>query len=343
MKYFYKIVLIIIFFEIKMVLKFYNILILIIFFLLSNTKRLINKQKKIINIAFPVNNNYINLIYISLVSLLENSDKYTIYNIYIQIGGHFTKSNAELLSNLEKIYFNCFIYLINMHSDFSNAVKGKLDISTYYRLKLPNLCPKLNRIIHIDSDTLILKDLTELYTLNFEGKYILGRLDILVDELDSLGVYTNTYINCGILLIDLYSLRKYNYVDKFLEYIRIHNNYRYLNHHDQTLINFVCHDKIGILRPKFHMWPFKDEKEVLSTNKKFRIRYDEKEFIKDYNDPVIIHYPGYNKNKIKYKSTYNDEYYKYSRIAEERKNNIKFGFFKTIIDYIKHFFQKITF
>ena len=326
-----------------MVLKFYNILILNIFFLLCNTKRIINKQKKIINIAFPVNNNYINLIYISLVSLLENSDKYTIYNIYIQIGGNFKKSNAELLSDLEKIYFNCFIYLINMHSDFSNAIRGKLDRSTYYRLKLPNLCPKLNRIIHIDSDTLILKDLTELYTLNFEGKYILGRLDIIVDELDSLGVYTNTYINCGILLIDLYSLRKYNYVDKFLEYIKIHNNYRYLNHHDQTLINYVCHDKIGILRPKFHMWPFNDEKEVLSTNKKFRIRYDEKEFIKDYNDPVIIHYPGYNKNKIKFKSIYNDEYYKYSRIAEERKNNIKYGFFKTIIDYIKHFFQKILF
>lgn len=171
-----------------MALKFCNILILIIILLLfSHTKRLINKQKKIINIAFPVNNKYVNLIYIALVSLLENSDNNTIYNIYVQRGELFKKSNSKLLRNLEKIYFNCIINIINMKSDFSEALEGKLETSTYYRLKLPILCPKLNRIIHIDADTLILKDLMELYTLNFERKYILGRLDILVDELDYLG------------------------------------------------------------------------------------------------------------------------------------------------------------
>ena len=326
-----------------MALKFCNILILIIILLLfSHTKRLINKQKKIINIAFPVNNKYVNLIYIALVSLLENSDNNTIYNIYVQRGELFKKSNSKLLRNLEKIYFNCIINIINMKSDFSEALEGKLETSTYYRLKLPILCPKLNRIIHIDADTLILKDLMELYTLNFERKYILGRLDILVDELDYLGIHTDTYINCGILLIDLYSLRKYKYVEKFLEYIFYHNDYRYLNHHDQTLINYVCHDKIGILRPKFHMWPFKNKKEVISTNKVFRIPYNEDEFIKDYYDPFIIHYPGYGKKNIKDRGgIYYEKYFKYYIIAEERKKNTKFGFFKMFSTYFLHYYHKI--
>ena len=321
-----------------MALKIYSILNIILFFLSSNAKRLTTKQKKIINIDYPVNNKYINFIYISLVSLLENADKNSMYHIYIQAAGNFQIDKAQLLYDLEKLYFNCFIHIINMKSDFSGVIEGNLEKSTYYRLKLPILCPKLNRIIHLDADTLILKDLMELYTLNFEGKYILGRLDILANELDKFGIQTNTYINCGILLFDLYSLRKYKYVDKFMDYIKLHNNYRYLNHHDQTLINYVCHDKIGVLKPKYHMWPFKSQREIITTNNAFRIPYDEKEFIQDYYDPFIVHFPGYKKKNIKDEGgLHNEKYYKYYLIAEERKKNTKFGFFKKIVYYFLHY------
>jgi lipopolysaccharide biosynthesis glycosyltransferase len=179
-----------------------------------------------------------------------------------------------------------------MKSDFSFAIRGTLDVSTYYRLKLPIQCPNINRMIYIDSDTLVLKDLTKLYTLNFGKNYILGRLDLLSNELDSLGVYINNYINAGVLLMDLYNLRKYNYYHNFTEYLNKHNNYRYLNHHDQTLINYICHNKIGILKPRYHMWPFKNEKEINNTNNRFRIKYNIKNFIRDYYNPYIMHFPG---------------------------------------------------
>ena len=139
-----------------------------------------------------------------------------------------------------------------MHSDFNGVIQGRLDTCAYYRLKLPVLLPNLNRIIHIDSDTLILKDLMELYTLNFNGKYILGRLDILVNELDFLGIQTNTYINTGILLFDLYNLRKNNYVDKFMNYIKEHNNVEYLYHH-------------------FAMWKIKHRKYLTTVFEVFRL------------------------------------------------------------------------
>jgi lipopolysaccharide biosynthesis glycosyltransferase len=260
-------------------------------------KRISNKQKKIINIAFSLNNKYINYFYTSLYSLLENSHKNTIYKIYIQIGSSFHNNYKEIIKKFETIYFNCFIQFLDMNNDFSGAIRGLLDISTYYRLKLPILCPDITRIIFLDSDTIVLKDLTEFYTLNFENKYILGRLDALSNELDSLGIYINNYINGGVLLMDLHNLRKFNYVDKFLGYIKLHNNYRYLNHHDQTLVNYVCHDKIGILRPKYHMWPFKNESEIKQINDRFRIKYNITEFIRDYYNPVIVHFPGGYKKK----------------------------------------------
>ena len=298
--------------------QFYFILIIIIFY--ANTKRLVNKQKKIINIVYAINNNYINYIYTSLYTLFENSDMHTNYNIYIQIGKGFNKTNINLILSLEKIYFNCAFHFLDMGNDFSSAIKGKLDHSTYYRLKLPILLTHVNRIIHIDSDSIILKDLTELFTLNFEGKYILGRLDMITDELDKLGVYTNTYINCGIILIDLYNLRKYNYTDKFIDYISNHNNYRYLNHHDQTCINYVCYDKIGLLRPKFHMWPFIDKEEIIKFNKGLRTKYNEKEFLKDYDDPFIVHFPGHFKIKKEY---FNTKYFNLYNSYKDKANTLR--------------------
>ena len=327
-----------------MYIKLYYIFIFILVFQFGETKRLSNKQKKYINIAFPVNNKYINFLYISLISLLENSDKNTIYNIYIQVGEMFDKNNEQLLYDIEKYYFNCFINIINMHTDFNGVIEGRLDISAYYRLKLPIFLPNINRIIHIDSDTLILKDLMELYTLNFNGKYILGRLDILVDELDSLGIQTNTYINSGILLIDLYNLRKYNYVDKFMEYIKEHNDLDYLNHHDQTLINYVCYDKIGVLRPKYHMWPFRNKEDVLTKNKIFRTPYNEEDFINDFNDPFIVHFVGEDKVDIFFKwGKFYDKYYSYSKIAEEKMKNIKFNPFKKILNWVIHLWNKLIY
>ena len=198
-----------------------------------------------------------------------------------------------------------------MKRDFKNVFRDFIDISAYYRLKLPISCPNLNRIIHIDADTLILKDLTELYSQNFEGNIILGKLDQITSELDSLGIYTDTYINSGLLLMDLYSLRKYNYVEKFMNYIYSNNNRKYLLHHDQTVINFICYDKIGLLNPKYNMWPFGTEKKIIEINNNFRKKYDEKEFIKDYYNPYIIHFPGGFKKKMNKNTAYKNLYNKY--------------------------------
>ena len=291
-----------------------HLYILFLCFLFSFSKRLSNKQKTIINIAFSLNNKYINYFYTSLYSLLENSDKNTIYHIYVQIGTFFDNNYKEKIKKFEKIYFNCFIHFLDMKNDFSTAIQGRMDVSTYYRLKLPILCPNINRIIFLDTDTIVLKDLTEFYTLNFENKYILGRLDILANELDSLGIYINNYINGGVLLMDLYNLRRYNYVDKFLEYIKLHNNYRYLNHHDQTLINYVCHDKIGILKPKYHMWTFDNEEEIKQFNNRFRIKYNITELIRDYYNPFIVHFPGRAKTMVK-KAKYLKKWEEYTELA----------------------------
>jgi len=154
-----------------------------------DSKRLSSKQKKIINISFSISNNYTENVLVPLISLFENSDNNTIYKVHILVGQNFTKENYHLLYNLETIYFNCFINIINVGNDFKNVYKSFLDESAYYRLKLPEVCPDINRMIYLDSDSIILRDLIDFYSLNFNGKYILGRLDIELNCLSQLNIY----------------------------------------------------------------------------------------------------------------------------------------------------------
>ena len=290
----------------------------ILIYLCIAQKRLLNKQKKTINVVFAINNDYINYLIGCLISLLDHSDKNSVYEIYAQVSDSFKDTNLCLIYGLEKKYFNCFIHIINMGNEYHKYISTNIDTSTYYRLKLPVLLPSKRRIIHIDADSTILNDLMELYTLNFNDKYILGRLDMLVEELDSLGIYTKNYINCGVLLMDLYSLRKYNYVEKFNDYLNNHNNDKYLNHHDQTVINYVCKDKIGILSPKFHMWPFKHNYDIIEFNNKLMTKYDIKDFIKDFEEPYIVHFPGhFKKNENKKSSFFYELFDKYLNKAND--------------------------
>ena len=191
---------------------------------------------------------------------------------------------------------------------------------------MPTVCPNINRMIYLDSDTIILKDLNDFYSLNFNGNYILGKLDKYSDNLDKLNIYILNYINTGVLLIDLYSLRKYGYVGKFMKYIQEHNNNKYLHRHDQTLINYICHDKIGILHPKFHMWPFKDENHLFKDHIKLRIPYKKEDLVFGYYNAYIIHFPG----GLKYRESLKNSTYYYKRYSEYltkavnyRKNNTK--------------------
>ena len=97
----------------------------------------------------------------------------------------------------------------------------------------------------------------------------------------------------------------------------MNDNLGKLNQHDQTVINVVCQNNIGTLPPKYGIWSFEGKKYALGFNERQRpwLKYDEKEFIKAYYHPAIIHYV-WPKPFWKYKrSIYYDEWWEYARIS----------------------------
>ena len=110
------------------------------------------------------------------------------------------------------------------------------------------------------------------------------------------------YINAGVLLINLKELRKDDMVHKLISFLK-NNNKELFIFHDQTLINYVCNDKIGILPPKYGRINFLDlieKNESVYDNRKHK--YTRNELQESYLNPIIFHFirkPWVNLNKYK--------------------------------------------
>ena len=117
-----------------------------------------------------------------------------------------------------------------------------------------------------------------------------------------------------------------------MNYIKNNNNYRNLWHHAQTTINYICYDKIGLLRPKYHMWAFISKQHVIYINNRFRKKYNEEEFLSDFNTPFIVHFPGSFKKNMNIKTKYHKKYNEYLFRLKEN-NLINLNDLKYIINY----------
>ena len=72
----------------------------------------------------------------------------------------------------------------------------------------------------MDGDTLVFEDLTELIELDMKGAVVMGFLDSTPDAIKSFGFKNATVLCSGVLLLDLESLRKYDYSKKIEEFIK---------------------------------------------------------------------------------------------------------------------------
>ena len=205
-------------------------------------------------------------------------------------------------------------------------------MAAYYRLFLAELLPDLNRIIYLDGDTLIHKDLTEMYNLYMRNNIILGFVDNSYKKAEIFGVKTYKYIVSGVLLINLNKIRKEKITQKFIEFIDKFEEK--LSQEDQTVINVILHGKIDFLPPKFGIWNFRNKASVLKhnnyENKTLGIKaYDEKEILKAWKTPSIIHYvraKPWSKKIIKAYFKYSKEWWKYAKLTDEYNN--MFSFYK---------------
>ncbi len=282
----------------------------------------------VVPIAFAFDNNIITAACVCLSSLMMNASEETFYDIFVL---HSKKEDLKKgnLNKILQVYPNCQIHYIKVDDSFDSAYEVRhVTKATYYRLILPELINKYDKIIYSDVDIVFRMDLWDVYRQDLTGYYLAATYDLGLNQnikyLKSLGLEKWQYFQAGFIVMNLKELREDLMVDKFKAFSQ--SNYRY---QDQDIINISCRGRIKLLAPCYNVndcaliyiyWHRDMLPETITEN--------------DFNYAAAngnLHYSGYkpwNRYSIGFDIWW--EYYRKSPIYDE-KAYFKFFFNKTML------------
>ena len=243
-----------------------------------------------IPIAYCPDNFYVSLTYNSMLSVLISKSHYTFILFYLVIPLDFKQSGIRIFESLYEQfeYFN--ITFIKMDNRFEKAYTNRyLTKNAFYRLSLGELLPDLNKIIYLDADTICLKDLSNLYNINFMGKIFLGKIISFESESH------NFDLNTGVLLLNLIEMRNLKIEKKVLTLLN--KGFRDPVYHDQAILNIFFKKYIGFLPLEYNVFPYSN-KQIENLTKNYNNLYDYDSLYFSNKYPSIKHFPGIPENKI---------------------------------------------
>ncbi len=250
------------------------------------------KYKSFINVAYAFDTNYHYITHVSMKSIMLSQNRDTFIIFHILVSSKIKDEEKKIIDKICQIHRNCEIKYFQMGERYKEInTKGYIQWSTamFYRLRLPELLPNEKRILYLDCDTIIYKDLTKIYNYDIEGNYFTGMLE--PRDLSYLGKNVKNYINTGVMLFNLEELRNGN-VSKKLEEFLIKYNFKLLFPVNDS-VNTVCHQKNGYFPPEYVQWGFCNEEFVNKYINELQIKIDKNEVLKAYKDPYIYHLIGY--------------------------------------------------
>ncbi|MDN4848854.1 glycosyltransferase [Ligilactobacillus salivarius] len=215
----------------------------------------VNKVAEKISIALCTDENLVKHIGTLLYSVDENTssfvDAYIIYD-------NLSKKSLKKLILLNDILSTVTVHMVRVLDKQQEKLSkislknNGLPVTSYYRFILADLLPSLDRIIYLDVDTLALRDLTELWRTDLEGKFI----GVVKDALINLNVAQKivserkSYFNSGMLLMDLNLFREYDICSDLIDFAI--DVAEYCEYGDQDILNYYFIDGYKLLDIKWN-------------------------------------------------------------------------------------------
>lgn len=254
-------------------------------------------MSKIMNVAYHSSDLFAPVLATSLASLFENNKSFDEIHVYI-FEYPMNDENKCKLNALAAKYGRNLHYLpmpdINKTENLGlTEVKHEgWFFYSYMKLYLDNLLPEsVDRVLYLDSDILVVDDLTELWEMDLKGNVGAGVIDCLGEKYyELLGLGENAYYcNSGMILQDLKAWRDKKIGDKVREYCKQNGGYVFFM--EQTAFNAGTQGDILILHPKYNMYTMMEliSYEELMKLRKVKRYYTKEEIAEAVTHPVIVH------------------------------------------------------
>lgn len=217
-----------------------------------------------IPIFFSTDDNYIPYLDVAISSLIKNASREYRYRLVILNTG-LKEENIALVKKNECPGFE--IDFVDISEDVK-SIKERFknvyhfSIVTYYRLFIASLFPEYDKVVYLDCDLVVRGDISELYNTDLSDNILAACPEAFVQNTPefrlyaklALGVDPDTYVNAGVLVMNLHEFRK-NKIEK--KFVKLLTKYDFdLLDPDQAYLNYLCRGKILVLPNGWNKEPF---------------------------------------------------------------------------------------
>ncbi len=204
------------------------------------------------NILCTTDDNYVPYCGIMLTSLFETNKSSNI-NVYLILTDSVSDKNKKLFKILAQKY-NQTIFLIDIDEELFKDCPiyegDHVSQAAYYRILAPKLLPQnIDKILYLDSDIIVARDISGLWKENIEDVALACVVDPICvsEEIYNRLKYDKkySYFNSGVMLINLDYWRKNDVMERCFYFISKHSEM--IRWHDQDALNIVLHKSKKLL------------------------------------------------------------------------------------------------
>ena len=223
---------------------------------------------------------------VTIQSIIINTNEEI--EFYILDGGITSNTKKKFYKMLDNTPHKIEFIKMNM-KDFEQFPDIRhFSKNTYFRYLIPNLKPKLNKVLYIDADMIIVGDIKEIYDTSMENKGIAAvpymdevyNPDLYKKHKNMLSIpMEHLYFNAGLLLIDCDYWRNNNIIN--LLFKKTEELKDILDMPDQDVLNIIFSKEYKSLSAKYNL--------VVDVAMDY---INLKEMISELSGCYILHYTG---------------------------------------------------
>ncbi|MBD3614985.1 MAG: hypothetical protein HUJ22_00330 [Gracilimonas sp.] len=228
---------------------------------------------------------------ISMISMFENNKDVEDLTVYL-FSKNITDTSIQQLSDIANEYGRKFVNipLSTILYDL-NVKETERHIITVYAKLFFSRIDEIEKIIYLDSDTIVNSSLREMWSIDLRNNLVAGVETFSVKVKNELGLTKgDKFINDGVVVLNLKKLRSENMEQNFLQFI---NQYKgappFLS---EGTINVVCKGQIKTIHPKFNLMSGLLTIQNRSYYKSENLGgyYNDATINEAIRNPVVIHY-----------------------------------------------------
>lgn len=242
-----------------------------------------------LHFAFCVNDSYARYISVPIKSILENHRDRDI-SIHV-LTDYICWNNRKILNEIIRNYNRTTLYIYEIDdTDLRDLEAGHWTKYAWYRILIPNILPKdIKKVLYLDADTLVVSDLSSVFSIDMGEKSIAAVEDIYSNSKETynrLGYDSSKkYICTGVMLMNLDFWRKNLLPAKIVSWAKYNSDS--IVAADQDAINYICRESKILLPLRFDIF-----NAFLLSDAYLQMPYLNQ--VKDcITNPAIIHYSGY--------------------------------------------------